>query len=141
MPGSSLIGALSFLAIILWEIVKFWLDFIWELIYDIPPEIKVTVFVLVIGGTIAKHIGKKLLARTNKKRLAQELKEAFLNDITLQTATEETNCRVCGEAFGEIPIIACRLCGTIHHEDCWNYSGQCSVYGCGATRSMKEVPE
>lgn len=40
-------------------------------------------------------------------------------------------CRVCGEALGEAPLVACGSCSTPHHRDCFEYLGRCAVYGCG----------
>jgi len=42
-------------------------------------------------------------------------------------------CQVCGDSI-ESDMIICRRCKTPHHQDCWNYFGRCSTYGCGETR-------
>ncbi len=139
MPETSLVGALSFVATIVWEIVKILFGTVWEVIYDIPPStymIALSVIGLCVAGKSVEDVWEK---SSTKARLERDLEEAFLNTLEIQTVKDRTSCRVCGEAFGEIPLVACRLCGTIHHEDCWDYAGQCSIYGCGATRSMKEV--
>ena len=39
-------------------------------------------------------------------------------------------CQVCGELL-QSQIVQCRSCGTPHHEECWEYFGMCSTYGCG----------
>jgi hypothetical protein len=43
---------------------------------------------------------------------------------------EEATCRVCGCKVTE-PVMRCGTCGTMHHQDCWEYNGGCSVYACG----------
>jgi hypothetical protein len=46
---------------------------------------------------------------------------------------------VCGEAPveggapGRVSVL-CADCGTFHHRECFEYSGQCAVYGCGGLR-------
>jgi hypothetical protein len=49
---------------------------------------------------------------------------------------EPVICRVCGEQLGAETALACRDCGTPHHDDCWKFTGGCSVYGCGGTRAV-----
>lgn len=41
-------------------------------------------------------------------------------------------CPVCGSSM-VARIVYCRKCRTPHHEECWNYAGQCSVFGCRET--------
>ena len=127
-------------SMLLWYAIKIMAVSLWEFLCDIPTGIKLFALFLAISSIVFKYAEKKYNSYTSAKRLTQELGEAFLGGINLETSMERTNCRVCGEAFGEIPIVACRLCGTIHHEDCWDYTGQCSIYGCGATRSIKKEP-
>ncbi|MBI4869982.1 MAG: hypothetical protein HY814_00260 [Candidatus Riflebacteria bacterium] len=45
-------------------------------------------------------------------------------------------CRVCGERLGPL-VVACATCSTLHHPDCWQYTGRCSIYACGGTRSIE----
>lgn len=49
---------------------------------------------------------------------------------------QDVCCKVCGEGFDvqEAEIVLCRKCQTPHHKDCWQFSGACSVYGCGEKR-------
>lgn len=42
----------------------------------------------------------------------------------------EVTCQICGEAITE-ELVRCRRCKTPHHEDCWQYFGGCSTFGCG----------
>jgi hypothetical protein len=46
---------------------------------------------------------------------------------------DQSVCRVCGESI-ESDLVFCRRCKTPHHRDCWQYAGQCSVFGCGETQ-------
>lgn len=41
----------------------------------------------------------------------------------------ETVCGVCGSQLGP-PLELCPRCESPHHQDCWEYNGGCSVYGC-----------
>ena len=41
-------------------------------------------------------------------------------------------CQICGEPIGADKVL-CKSCRTPHHEDCWQYYGACSTYGCGQT--------
>lgn len=53
-------------------------------------------------------------------------------------ATEEAQpldhvlCKICGEEIRE-QMVVCRRCKTPHHQECWEYSGACSVFGCRET--------
>ncbi len=40
-------------------------------------------------------------------------------------------CQICGDAIRTSDVVFCRSCRTPHHEDCWNYFGACSTFGCG----------
>jgi hypothetical protein len=56
----------------------------------------------------------------------------------------DAHCLVCGDEMslpGSPPVegadravVFCAGCGTPHHEDCFSYSGSCSVYACGSLR-------
>jgi hypothetical protein len=48
-------------------------------------------------------------------------------------ASSEIVCQICGEQI-EHELVHCRRCKTPHHEDCWEYFGGCSTFGCGETR-------
>lgn len=43
-------------------------------------------------------------------------------------------CQVCGEARTGAKEVACDECGTLHHLDCWEYVGHCSIFGCSGKR-------
>jgi hypothetical protein len=42
-------------------------------------------------------------------------------------------CMVCGESIAD-GRVQCRRCHTPHHQECWEYLGKCSTYGCGETK-------
>lgn len=57
----------------------------------------------------------------------------FLPTTAKQTVRhQDVTCQVCGELIVE-GIVLCKSCRTPHHEDCWEYYGACSTYGCGQT--------
>ena len=43
-------------------------------------------------------------------------------------------CQVCGFPIKKDGRIFCRRCRTPHHNDCWEFNGQCSTFACGETR-------
>jgi hypothetical protein len=45
----------------------------------------------------------------------------------------EVVCQICGESITH-ELVHCRRCKTPHHEDCWEYFGGCSTFGCGEKR-------
>jgi hypothetical protein len=48
-------------------------------------------------------------------------------------ASSEVVCQICGEMITH-ELVHCRRCKTPHHEDCWEYFGGCSTFGCGEKR-------
>lgn len=40
-------------------------------------------------------------------------------------------CRVCGVSNALGATQRCPACDTPHHQECWQYAGRCSTYGCG----------
>ena len=50
----------------------------------------------------------------------------------------EAICPVCGVSIDKTAFI-CNVCGTPHHKECWDYTNQCSIYGCGC-RHGAEIP-
>ncbi len=44
---------------------------------------------------------------------------------------DDALCSVCCEQLTE-GVVFCVRCKTPHHRECWEYSGGCSTYGCGA---------
>jgi Prokaryotic RING finger family 1/Protein of unknown function (DUF3137) len=49
---------------------------------------------------------------------------------TWEEDTGPPTCKVCGEPVADLDVIACSVCNTPHHRDCWEYVGGCSIYGC-----------
>jgi hypothetical protein len=43
---------------------------------------------------------------------------------------ERPHCLVCGEGLAG-QLVSCSRCKTLHHRDCWDYSGGCATYACG----------
>jgi hypothetical protein len=54
-------------------------------------------------------------------------------DINLLESTSfsdsETYCQICGDLIGQDYVI-CTVCEIPHHQDCWEYNGRCSTFGC-----------
>jgi hypothetical protein len=50
---------------------------------------------------------------------------------------EGINCGVCGETaqLGTREVVICDRCNAVHHQDCWDYNGGCTRFGCGGFRS------
>ena len=46
------------------------------------------------------------------------------------------NCPVCSTAIDDSPRV-CERCSTPHHEDCWEYVGDCAIFGCAAVPAGK----
>lgn len=51
-----------------------------------------------------------------------------------EVPTSSLGCSVCGDHLGPDGV-ACEICATPHHADCWEYTGGCSLYGCGGLES------
>ena len=72
----------------------------------------------------------------------------LLEDNSLQPATAdefqvidqdeeiEQHCQICGETIVEDHVRCCQ-CATPHHEDCWQYYGECATFGCQSTKCQK----
>jgi hypothetical protein len=52
----------------------------------------------------------------------------------------EIVCQVCGEPITSDKVI-CRRCKTPHHQDCWEYYGSCSTYGCPESSYLVATPK
>jgi hypothetical protein len=48
-----------------------------------------------------------------------------------------TLCQVCGSTLAKGGVVRCALCSTPHHEDCWQYTGKCSTFGCRSLRHIR----
>jgi len=52
---------------------------------------------------------------------------------------DERICQICGTPLdGE--LVWCARCGTPHHQDCWQFAGVCSTYGCGSSEVRTRPP-
>ena len=58
----------------------------------------------------------------------------ILEDDAPSAATEDPLCPVCGSRILREDRVTCRRCRTPHHQDCWEFNGQCSTYACGEKR-------
>lgn len=56
----------------------------------------------------------------------------FLLDVLYEVG-RGARCGVCGEE-ATVRRVLCAKCMTPHHDECWKYSGGCSIFGCGGTR-------
>lgn len=54
------------------------------------------------------------------------------------TGSQGIACGVCGETaqLGDREVVVCDRCNAVHHQDCWEYNGGCSRFGCGGFRSQ-----
>ena len=59
-------------------------------------------------------------------------------ELVLTSTTVVPHCMVCGAEL-VTDIVYCRRCKTPHHRECWEYSGNCSTYGCRETQYL--VPQ
>jgi hypothetical protein len=59
----------------------------------------------------------------------------FIHDAS-PLKLSEAICQICGEKIEE-DVVFCRRCRTPHHQDCWEYNGACSTYGCRETQYMR----
>lgn len=56
-----------------------------------------------------------------------EIKDHF---YVKATRVAHSKCLVCGCSLADAPIVTCARCDTLCHQDCWQYNGRCSVFGC-----------
>lgn len=56
----------------------------------------------------------------------------FVNSDRVQVISDAV-CQVCGEDI-TTDMVFCRRCKTPHHQECWEYFGSCSTYGCKERR-------
>lgn len=59
----------------------------------------------------------------------------MIQGMVLESGNHEV-CPVCAEALGPARVV-CNRCRTPHHGDCWEYSGQCALYGCQSTEGTR----
>lgn len=77
-----------------------------------------------------------VLTRLNSKGDKDEKQEGAsdvlqqLHFFTRSFIAGTTSCPYCRELLQGGNAVCCALCGTVHHEECWNEIRHCSVYGC-----------
>ena len=98
------------------------------------------------------RISKHYLVRTDAE-LSQlvSFSKALVDVIQQQTSgiqflgtaapviAQDTQCRVCGDPLSN-QVVFCAKCRSPHHQDCWQYIGRCSVYGCGHQQFVANRP-
>ncbi len=52
-------------------------------------------------------------------------------DVHLHGEVTGGVCPVCGEPI-ERKFVTCMRCYTLHHRECWQYTGACATFGCGS---------
>ncbi len=52
-------------------------------------------------------------------------------------APKPTLCPVCGVSVESKEALACVACSSPHHKECWDYTGGCSLFGCGSQKSQE----
>ncbi|MCA9263574.1 MAG: hypothetical protein KDA60_06980 [Planctomycetales bacterium] len=57
----------------------------------------------------------------------------FVGESTVEEAIHDATCQVCGDGIHQNAVL-CRRCHTPHHQECWEYYGACSTYGCRETQ-------
>ncbi len=61
--------------------------------------------------------------------------------LPVEQTDKNEHCLVCGEELSNSTVVKCRLCHTLHHEECWEYNGKCAVFGCGGLVSQQYVAD
>ncbi len=56
----------------------------------------------------------------------------FVEQLSVQVVND-AKCQVCGYVI-TTDMVFCHRCKTPHHLECWQYAGNCSVYGCQESR-------
>lgn len=47
----------------------------------------------------------------------------------------ESRCGYCGTPVAREEAVACNLCETLHHRDCWQENARCTTFGCGCEQA------
>ena len=45
-------------------------------------------------------------------------------------------CKVCGQLIEAGPRMLCVKCKAPHHQDCWEFIGSCSIFGCNSKEGL-----
>ena len=63
----------------------------------------------------------------------EEMNPVSGKDFTLiesnDPAEDYSRCQICGSEI-EHEYVTCMKCDTPYHRDCWEYNGQCAIFGC-----------
>jgi len=84
-----------------------------------------------VQATLAIHDG---LRQGVAARMGQGIAIITVGPAAVEDAGPPV-CKVCGEAILNSRVL-CASCRTPHHEDCWEFVGTCSIYGCNGKRSV-----
>lgn len=71
----------------------------------------------------SRHLGEREL------RVVEEPNEVLA--LEGGEAPEAPRCPCCDDPLADLPGVRCQDCDTWHHQDCWDFLGGCSIYGCG----------
>ncbi len=72
----------------------------------------------------------------------------ILTTVHQSYASPSATCGMCREQVetqaqpirGQVSLVECKKCQTIYHDDCWEYLGKCSIFGCGCTKFKHHAP-
>jgi hypothetical protein len=83
---------------------------------------------LSVFAELAGRLYDRLVASWQRESGIEILEEAAASPA------EDPVCQVCGSRIPAEGRVYCRKCRTPHHQDCWEYNGKCSTFGCGEER-------
>jgi Prokaryotic RING finger family 1 len=79
--------------------------------------------------TVLKKLIENGLALYDQAMITRAEGIEFIDDNDA-AALEHVTCQVCGDEIAGHEMVYCQRCKTPHHDECWQYVGACSVYGC-----------
>ena len=80
----------------------------------------------------------QLASRRGDADTMLELLHADSEELVIQTVSEETGrCPVCATELEGL-VVHCATCDSPHHEDCWQYTGHCAIFGCNGHQTREE---
>lgn len=94
-------------------------------------RLRASTFVWLVASSSAVSLFFVLPRRTRSAR-RKELGETELLRLEAAAGTQ-ASCPFCATPIGTDPWVACASCETLHHPDCWEENGSCSIYACGET--------
>ena len=84
--------------------------------------------------TLARFVHLSLQLAQHARMFVQV--EAGITILGEGSGLGRSECQICGAALEGL-VVRCTRCATPHHQDCWEYAGRCSTYGCGERRSSR----